>query len=259
MHELLSSPTPPVLLYQNPGGKEMSSILHQIVNVFGNVGKQLILLHMSDEFARNDVSMYSHPAVKHVFRNYWRPDLPTDKVTFLPLGYTKGRGSTQQHTQSFSQRELIWSFVGSEDRPGRSESLRELTILQPNAKITKPRWDTPAILDGQQYSEVMRKTKFVPCMKGSTALESFRMYEALEHGAIPVYVPAESHQCADEYKQIFGNHPLLAVPSWAEAANFLKLLSEKPEVMENHRQTCEKWWKLQKEELRSKIHKIVGA
>lgn len=257
MSELLSHPTTPILLYQNPAGKNMAPMLHQIVAIFQQVGKQLILLHMSDEFARDDIQIYNSPAVKHVFRTYWRPGIDTSKITILPLGYVKERGGTQQSTPTFPERKEIWSFVGSADRPGRHEALDTLKLLQPAQLHIKPGWSSPHALGPSEYCNLLKQTRFVPCMKGSSALESFRMYEALEHGAIPFYVPSESHQCQDEYHELFGNHPLLAVPSWKEAVEFLKHLAEKPEVMERHRQVCMEWWRNQKETLKMKIKTII--
>lgn len=255
MNELLSHPSTPILVYQNPAGKEMTSILQQILTVFQQAGRQIILLHLSDEFGRDNIQVYNSPAVKHVFRNYWRPNLDA-KVTVMPLGYVKGRGGSVD-TPTFVEREHVWSFVGSADRPGRREALEVLTPLQPAEVHVKQTWSSPALLEADAYKALLKKSKFVPCMKGSAALESFRLYEALEHGAIPFYVPSESHQCGDEYRELFGSHPLLAVPSWKEAPQFLKALADKPEIMETHRQTCVNWWKAQKETLKQKIKSII--
>ncbi len=257
MHELLSSKTTPILMYQNPAGKDMSGILNQILNVFANENRQLILLHLSDEFQRNDISMYGHKAVKHVFRNYWRPDLPKERVTVLPLGYAKQRASQTTSSPAFSDRKHTWSFVGSRDRPGRPETIQKLQTIQPHCLETKAAFGAPDVLGAKEYVGLLRDTKFVPAMKGSAALESFRLYEALEHGAIPFYIPGESHGCADEYKEVFGSHPLIAIPSWDEAIHVLSHLADKSEVMEEHRKRCVEWWKQQKDALKSKIANIV--
>jgi hypothetical protein len=96
-------------------------------------------------------------------------------------------------------------------------------------------------------------------LRGAKALESFRLYEALEAGAIPVYVPSESNGCADEFREMYGpSHPFLAVPSWAEAAQALPRLAANPAVMEEHRARVGTWWSAKKAEVAAKIAGILA-
>ena len=75
------------------------------------------------------------------------------------------------------------------------------------------------------------------------------MYEALEHGAIPIYVPNESTDgTEDEFKAQFGANPLLGFPSWEAAAKILPTLAAKADVMEKHRQVLLAWWSEKKAE-----------
>jgi hypothetical protein len=76
------------------------------------------------------------------------------------------------------------------------------------------------------------------------------LYEALEQGAIPIYVPAESNGCADEWRELLGSHPFLGFPSWAKAAELLPMLCVQHEAMERHRLACAEWWEAKKAEVR---------
>jgi hypothetical protein len=109
------------------------------------------------------------------------------------------------------------------------------------------------MLDGQAYRDQLRHAKFVPCFRGSKALESYRLYEALEHGAIPFYVPSESSETKDEFTELYGKHPLLGFPSWAAAAEMLPKLAQNAAVMEKHRATLQTWWKEKKGVMRKKL------
>lgn len=256
----------PVLLYQNQPNASMVPSLRLILDKCGELGKQLVLLHMSDEFARDPVAgVYDHPAVKHVFRNYWRSDLSglgADKVTVIPLGYANGRSGNGlgYKTPAFADRELVWSFVGSADRVGRKEALDQLRVVEPHVDVLKEGWSAPHAQDATTYVSTLRRSKFVPCMRGAKALESFRVYEALEAGAIPVYVPSESNGCADEFREMYGlSHPFLAIPSWSEAAQVLPKLAANPTVMEEHRERVGKWWSAKKAEVAAKIAKILAS
>jgi hypothetical protein len=231
--------------------------------ILASHGKQAVLLHISDEFATNDVSVYGHKAVKRVFRNYWRP-LPhevLEKVTVLPLGYAKGRSATGLGPSvAFGDREYVWSFAGSLDREGRAETLNALQQVQPHRLALMQKWGDKLAIQPADYCDMLRKTKFVPCLRGFKALESFRFYEALEHGAIPVYVPGDSHQCADEMRATHGSDvPFLAIPAWSDASNILPKLAANPAVMEEHRQKVVAWWVSKKAAVRESIKAALQA
>jgi hypothetical protein len=238
----------------------MVPALQAILSSFQQTQRKLILLHISDEYARDDISMYGHPAVAHVFRNYWRTGLDRSRVTVVPLGYTTGRAwQAAAHTQiPYSERKTTWSFVGSMDRPGREQALQALRAGElPYVCRTKASWGDPAVQEGEAYCMTLADSKFVPCMRGSVALESFRVYEAIEHGAIPVFVPSESHGCTDEFREMYGAHPFLAVPSWSEAVTVMKRLEGAADVMEDHRQKVQAWWRTTKSTVIQKIREVV--
>jgi GR25 family glycosyltransferase involved in LPS biosynthesis len=250
----------PVIMYFNPSGKCMAKALEVVMDHYSEQGKQAILLHISDEFASNNIGIYDHPAVKAVFRNYWRPGL-NNKVTVLPLGYAKGRSATGLPTTlTFEERPLLWSFAGSLDREGRVETLNMLHKIQPSRIASMNRWGDKLALQPREYCDMLRQTKFVPCLRGAKALESFRFYEALEHGGIPVYVPTESHQCADEMRAMYGNDlPFIAIPVWSEASNILPKLASNPAVMEEHRQKVMAWWSAKKAAVRESIKAALSV
>ena len=259
LDEIGSGDPLPVILYFNPHGLCMAKALTAMLDNQTSQGKQAILLHISDEFAANDISVYNHAAVKAVFRNYWRPGL-SDKVTVLPLGYAKGRSATGLgESPAFGERAHVWSFAGSLDREGRTEILNSLQTIKPHRLATMERWGDPLALQPRDYCEMVRQTQFVPCLRGARALESFRIYEALEHGAIPVYVPADSHQTADEMRAMYGaDLPFLAIPSWSEAPNILPKLAANVAVMEAHRRRVLEWWDAKKAAARSSIKAALG-
>jgi GR25 family glycosyltransferase involved in LPS biosynthesis len=255
------------LIYQKIPGKqhEIARLFTSVLDQIHALGRTVRLLHYSDEFGNDLIDLYNHPAVKHVFRNYTRTDLHKYKnVTVLPLGYTNHRGGyTNNGTTAIKDRKLLWSFVGSADRPGRIEALTALkTINKPHLCELKETWSTPNKCDATTYVKILQDTIFVPCLRGSCALESYRMYEALEHGAIPVYVASESpHGMADEYKALFNSNskcPLLAFPSWEAAATILPKLAENAEVLEKHRKTVLDWWQSVKDHMTTVLTREIG-
>ena len=106
---------------------------------------------------------------------------------------------------------------------------------------------------------MINNSKFVPCFKGFSSLESFRLYEALEIGSIPVYVPGESRSgIENEYVRVLGKNPLLAIPNWASAPMILEKVCGSPDIMEKHRQDLISWWNNKKQELKMKIKGLLN-
>lgn len=259
LNSLVSS-TNPTLLYQAIPDQSVNvaTIFQEFVKIVAENNKQITILHLSDEFARDNIDFYSSPAVCRVIRNYWRPDLKLygDKVYVLPLGYANNRHSKHYPASpAFKEREHLWSFAGSLDRPGRDAALAILRKTGNYCEKSKPSWSAPAVADAKDYNSLLQNTKFVPCFRGSASLESYRFYEALEQGAIPIYVSSESHNTEDEYYEVFGKHPFLGFPSWERVAETLPILAAQSEVMEGHRQTVMKWWHEKKEEVHTKLAK----
>jgi hypothetical protein len=248
-NELIEA-TNPVLLFQNiPGESSLGHIYSGFANGLEKTGKQMTILHISDEFGTDPVDFYNSPAVKRVIRNYYRPNLPMEKVDIIPLGYANGRNSTTPTTPLFESRPYLWSFAGSMDRPGRSQAIHALERTGNFKLEDRPTWgDTPK-LDANGYNQLNMQTKFVPCFNGFASLESYRLYEALEQGAIPIYVPDGK----DTYAEVLGKNPILSFPSWERASELLPTLAQNSAVMEDHRRILATWWQGKKAEFKDRL------
>ena len=254
----LANAESPTLLIQHIPGQNMAEFLI-LFDVLANANIKVNVLHLSDEFGNDDIRFYEKASVKAVIRNYWRSDLKQygDKVLLIPLGYANGRSNTDK-SPSFDKRANIWGFAGSADRNGRLEALSKLRAVTPNAEYTKGEWSQPNMLDGPGYCEMLRNAKFTPCFRGSKALESYRLYEAMEHGTIPVYVPSESIHTEDELKELFPVHPFVGIPSWDHAAQILPVLAQQTEVMDKHKNVIRDWWANKKAETKQKIAQLYS-
>jgi len=248
--ELLKA-TNPVLLFQNIPGE--TTALGHIYSGFANglekTGKQVTILHISDEFGTDPVDFYKSPAVKRVIRNYYRPNLPMEKVDIIPLGYANGRGGNVQTMPTFENRPYLWSFAGSMDRPGRSQAIHALERTGNFKMADRPTWGDAPKLDANGYNQLNMQTKFVPCFNGFSSLESYRLYEALEQGAIPIYVP----EGKDTYTEVLGKHPILSFPTWERAAELLPILVQNSAVMEDHRRILATWWQGKKADFKDRL------
>jgi GR25 family glycosyltransferase involved in LPS biosynthesis len=252
----------PILLYQHiPGDNTLPIVYTKFTQELEAHGKTITILHLSDEYAQDPIDFYRSRSVKHVIRNYIRPNLPLNKTTLLPLGYANGRGSVRAHLSpanpSFTERPYLWSFAGSMDRQGRDKAIITLQKTGSCILYAKESWGSPPKLQASEYAKLLQDSKFIPCFAGFRALESYRLYEALEHGAIPFYVPSDSPNLSvtqDGYTEVLGKHPILAFPSWEKAAELLPLLAQNPAQMEEHRTTLKTWWANKKVDLQKQVN-----
>jgi GR25 family glycosyltransferase involved in LPS biosynthesis len=214
---------------------------------------RLYLLHLSDESCLTDVSLYTHPGIRAVFRNYWRPDLASSRVIHLPLGYHSGRGGSCD--APMREREFDWSFAGAMDRPERSEILDMMKKEIPKCRIHKtPTWNSAQNLAADAYGALLSKSKFIPCFKGSMNVESFRFYEALEHGCIPLIQLDKT----ETYKNLLGADAIiLGLADMKAASHVMTSLSSRPEIMDKLQKDMRTWWVGYKRSLTAQLQKIL--
>jgi NADPH-dependent glutamate synthase beta subunit-like oxidoreductase len=85
-------------------------------------------------------------------------------------------------------------------------------------------------------------------------VECFRIYEALEAGALPVFVVEENSKPLLEHLSKW--IPLLAADSWQKAAQTIHTLRAKPEVYEQVRLQMLVGWARLKSEVKERIRKV---
>lgn len=140
------------------------------------------VLHISDEFCTDDISFYHLPHCKKVIRNYMRDDVANlPEVYTIPLGYHY-RSMDKQKT--WDERELLWSFHGT-NWFDRSTQLEPLKAFEPHSCHLQPSWNHVTATKEKPYVSLLGNTKFCPILKGQN-VETFRLYEALEAGALPI-------------------------------------------------------------------------
>jgi len=172
---------------------------------------KIAILHASDEQCIADISIYNHPSVSCVFRNYWRPECIGPRVVHLPLGYLNGKGCNGRINLS-SQRPLTWTFAGAMDRNNRPVVLAGLVKLLPkNFVHMTPTWGTKEDMPAIKYVGMLQDSQYIPCLDGFSNTESYRFYEALENGAIPVV----KRDLVRSYENILCGSSLIYVDDWS--------------------------------------------
>lgn len=199
------------------------------------------IINLSDERGLGPSTFYPHAAF--VFRNYWRSDFnDQENVITFPLGYGPGfwEGGKKEPGKACC-REYIWSFSGMvRNRPTREAMINNMKEVSNYFFLETNDWGRKdqKSLTVSECRELMLKTIFVPCPGGWANMDSFRVYESLECGCIPI-VEKFPH---DYFRSFFPNHPFVAIDSWEEAPDLIQAYLADPEVLEKKRIECYVWW-----------------
>ncbi len=213
------------------------------------------VIHLSDEFGKDDISWYKSPMCKGVVRMYNRPDAVGPNIITIPLGYSDKLGPKKYDLQA--EREYKWSFYGTAwfDRPAK---LAALSKIGPNKIKLFDNWNHPDLEPRPKYFDTLTKSVFVPCPQGNNA-ETFRFCEALEAGAIPVYVRStngdRSQGEGDFWKWIQENVPMIEFKSWPQAVAAMEFLIANPEHLIKYRDGILGKYK----EMKKKYQKLVNT
>ena len=99
-------------------------------------------------------------------------------------------------------------------------------------------------------------SKFVPCLGGAFNVESFRFYEAIENGAIPL-VPIDA---GDSYKNVLSDEKpalLLGLSDMKTAAQVMSTLLPRADILQKTQDDMRGWWLDYKKRLTKRIHVLL--
>ncbi len=140
--------------------------------------KWVVLIVHSDEQSKFPVEKIEHPNIKIYIQNPKQGR--HDKYGKWPLGYTP---HTRENLK-YLKKDLNYFISAQCTHPRREKCFNELKDRDDGIDIK-----TEGFTQGMNPVEYMHKmnlAKVVPCPSGPVAAESFRVYEALECGAIPI-------------------------------------------------------------------------
>ena len=213
------------------------------------------VIHLSDEHSLDDISFYDLSCCKGVVRNYFRNNL-SNKVLVLPLGYhytiNSGIESPYERTPQLPFRRNIWSFHGT-NWCNRKDILDPLQVLGDHTYKLYDNWNDANSLKQKEYCSMLLDSIFIPCVGGQNA-ETFRFYESLECGCIPILV----NDASSEYFGFISNYiPLLNLPNWQVVPDVIQQMLNDKEALEKYRFIVLNAYKDMKQNLKQKIKEIL--
>ena len=184
-------------------------------------GEKVVLIHLSDEKLRHRRGIYK--AFDLVLRNYFDPRLSfKSNVYQVPLGWTEQFNSREPSDKTPA---YLWSFCGA-IKADREKMLNQLKDIGESFTHISSSWGSDDQLPPDEVRTVYEKSCFVLCPQGNAHIDSFRVMEALQAGAVPVSVKFLRR---DFFRFTFGNHPFVVADDWDHAGKILSYFEAHPD------------------------------
>lgn len=172
----------------------------------------------------------------------------------FPLGYTPGTREILKDI-GLLPKVVNWFFSGQITHSRRqlmAEALRPLAggILKETDGFGKG-------LSKDEYLYNLTTSKTAPCSSGAVSVESFRLYEALEAGCIPIaddVSPLQSFR-ANYWKKLFGD---VGFPTFIDYEQ-LPMLIDKSVSYPNMNNRVMAWWINKKHQFKSQLAHQLGV
>ena len=202
---------------------------------------RMFLIHLGDESGAYDSSL-----IYNKFNYVWRAFCSNKyfnnkKVSCLPLGYKSGT----LFKKEIVERKYKWAFLGTPHKSSRHDLLFQLSDIEPSF-FHKTKKFNEKIIDVSEMSEILTSTKFIPCPNGFFHPETYRLYEALECGCIPIVENAYKY-----YDRLFPNNPFIKVDRWIEAKPVIRGWGD--DQIKQKLEECRTWWSQYKNQLQEFI------
>jgi hypothetical protein len=206
-------------------------------------GKKVGLIHLSDEWFRSDTSWYKGAAF--VLKFYYCSFISHPAIKYIPLGCPE-HSVTPESIRPASERSLLWSFC-------RQRKYSRIEMLLSLEKI-KPHKYPQEYVSNEEYQDMVNDTVFSPCPMGNTTPDTWRFYEALEAGCIPI---VEKRWTIDYFARMFPDScPIPRFHSWAAAARWIENHSDK-QMCDRLQADIQLWWTSEKMKLREQVSRFV--
>ncbi len=201
---------------------------------------KIFLFHLGDEFGfHNLLPVYSN--CNYILRPFCSNKyFNNEKVKCIPIGYKSGVLYKKKNI-----REYKWAFTGTPHKTSRHDLLFQFSKIEPFFCHKTEKFDQKNI-SVDQMNDILSSTEFIPCPYGFFHPETYRVFEALECGCIPIVESA-----FDYYDRVFPKNPFIKINTWKEAKPILKEWSK--DQIKKKSEECVLWWAKQKSDLQDFI------
>jgi hypothetical protein len=221
--------------------------------------KNLIIFHLGDEAYTTNWSLYQNSFA--TFREFFKPRKEYEgKVFFLPIAtkYDFKTAIPFEDLPKIEKRDFKWSFVGQLDKSNRQYMYNNwIKLGLIHYDHFNSGFNSKDCLSTLDYQQILQRTLLSPCPKGYINDESYRLYESIESGCVPIVERGKENY----YESFFGKVPFVVVNDWNQIGFIVEKLLSNETQLENIRKNSYYWWqelKIKKKlELKTKIDALL--
>jgi len=222
------------------------SVLEEELKRFDRV----VLIVTANEEGKFDTTRFTHPRFR-----LWLQTPHDHQLCHVSFPW----GWTPNCKQTIGTRPLNWAFAGQNTHVRRQQCIDALRQIR-ERKGDGLLYETSSFASGispQNYFQLLSSSKLAPCPSGPLTVDTFRVCEALECGAIPIVDTISPLGPYGTYwYRVFGDHiPFPFIYGWDSL----------PEVMEEwltdweeRAATVQTWWAGKKAEWIRKLAEDVA-
>ena len=230
----------------------IDSYIHKKIQFYSKIKlacDKIFLFHLGDEI------FHEPKMIKEIYSNcqfVWRTFCSNlyfneKNVNCIPVGYKSGINLKNISVT----KDLRWAFIGTPHKSSRHDLLFNLSEIKPNFVYKTGKFGDQNSLNSDQINEIFFKTDFIPCPNGFFHPETYRVYEALESGCIPIVEDSYNY-----YERLFPKNPFIKINKWSEAKTIIKQWNKKN--IEKKKNECIKWWNDYKSILKNSIKQKIN-
>ena len=207
-----------------------------------NKVKKIFLIHLGDEGGAEKKDLV-YPLCEHIWRTFSLPMFKNFKnVTSIPIGY---KCDPKKDKINILKRNYKWSFLGTTHGSSRYDLLDKHKNIMPNFINLTEDFSGKKSMDTNDYYKILNNSIFAPIPHGYFHPETYRLYEALEAGCIPII--ENQFKFFDNF---LPNNPLPSVNSWEDSSTIIKKYLENKKDIEIVGNKINDWWTQHKENLK---------
>ena len=201
----------------------------ELYNKLKLVCSKTLLFHLGDESGAYDLSQV-YKNFNYIWRTFCSNKyFKNNQIKCIPIGYKSGLVNKHK-----DKRKYKWSFTGTPHKSSRHDLLFQFSDIKPFFCHKTEKFDEK-IISVDEMSEVLSSTEFIPCPNGFFHPETYRLYEALECGCVPIVENAYKY-----YDRLFPDNPFIKIDKWADAKPIIKGWGD--DQIQNKQKECKNWW-----------------
>lgn len=213
--------------------------VHEVNDILKDLNWALVVV-TSDERNVFPIDALRHPNMV-IYSMY--PNAKFKNVSrWLPIGYPP-----QAEMISVRPKTIPWYFAGQVNHESRRKLVEVLEGMPTGKLVTSAGFAQG--LGHKEYYKFMSASRIAICPRGNVSPDSFRLWESLEAGCVPIV------EGSDWWQQFFPEHPFSVVDDWEHLPGVIdRDLRNFPE----RQKQCLDWWEQYKLNVREILRKDVS-